>query len=148
MKARFVILILLLVTLGAGNAFAQVYELDEWATNVNGTITDCIGCGSIPSGMTSTVVTQAGQPWVSTLGSTTFTITGTGSTYFSVLFNYGINPGLNGYFNEFGSANGTLPAGMSWEIDEPGWNCSGGRGVGPGNRSNGTMRDDFQRFLQ
>jgi len=44
-----------------------------------------------------------------------------GTYYVTSFFDHEIDESGNTYFNEFGSVNGAAPAGLSWEIDEPGY---------------------------
>lgn len=55
------------------------------------------------------------------LGSIAVTIDGAGVHNFDAFFDHEIDELTNTYFNELGSATGTLAAGQSWEIDEPGF---------------------------
>jgi hypothetical protein len=53
------------------------------------------------------------------LGQLAFTVTGSGA--FFVFFDHEIDESVDTFFNEYGSQHGVVPAGLSWEIDEPGY---------------------------
>jgi hypothetical protein len=55
------------------------------------------------------------------LGTITVTATGAGPRYISAFFDHEIVETDNTFFNEYGFAVGTAPAGLTWEIDEPGF---------------------------
>jgi hypothetical protein len=79
------------------------------------------------------VVTVKGDPFPVTvdahsfdlqigLGTVFITVSGLGSHGVSVFVDHEIDQLVNGFTNEFGDPQGTLAAGQSWEIDEPGFN--------------------------
>jgi PEP-CTERM motif len=53
------------------------------------------------------------------LGTITVTLTGGGIHNIVVYFDHDLNNLANGAFNEFGVANGVLPAGFSWQLGDP-----------------------------
>lgn len=55
------------------------------------------------------------------LGSLSWSTDQSGSHTFIAMFDFEIDTGSNTYFNENGALVGTLTAGQSWEIDEPGY---------------------------
>ena len=55
------------------------------------------------------------------LGTIDVTITGAGTHSFDAFFDHEIDEPDNTFFNETGFATGTVAAGQSWEIDEPGY---------------------------
>jgi hypothetical protein len=55
------------------------------------------------------------------LGSLSWTTDQIGDHTFIAMFDFDIDTGSNTYFNENGALVGTLTAGQSWEIDEPGY---------------------------
>ena len=58
------------------------------------------------------------------LGTISWTTSGSGAHTFIAFFDHEIDEMLNTYFNEFGTTNGNLSTGQSWEIDEPGQGSS------------------------
>lgn len=54
------------------------------------------------------------------LGQVKLTVTGVGSHYSALFVDHEIDQATNLWFNEGGATSGTTPAGLSWEIDEPG----------------------------
>jgi|MudIll2142460700_1097286.scaffolds.fasta_scaffold160177_2 hypothetical protein len=109
------ILIAVLLALGAWTAPGQaapVIELSEFAFNIDGTVTS----GSAPGG-----VNLAGFNTTTGLGNVTVTIAGAGAHYVALFVDHDINAGTNTFFNEYGSVTGAPAAGLSWEIDEPGY---------------------------
>jgi hypothetical protein len=55
------------------------------------------------------------------LGELNITLTGVGNHQVSGFFDHEITESQNSYFNETGSAVGTVAVGQSWEVDKPGW---------------------------
>ena len=55
------------------------------------------------------------------LGTATATVTGAGLRNVLFFLDIDIDETINGFSNEFGSVVGTPSAGLSWEIDEPGF---------------------------
>jgi hypothetical protein len=88
-----------------GVSASPTFELAEWATYKDGTVDDNLlnPNEAFTSRSFSVVVTGAGA----------HTIIG--------FVDAEIDQDDNTFFNEFGASNGTLAAGQSWEIDEPGW---------------------------
>lgn len=86
--------------------------LYDWAFNIDGTQYE----NTLGDSMPGTGVLDANG-----LGSLTFDVTGLGSHSFVSFFDYEIDPTINSFFNEYGSASGAVAAGQSWEIDEPGF---------------------------
>lgn len=92
-------------------SYAQT-GLFEYGFNVDGTVSS----NSAPA-----QVNLAGFNTTTGLGTITANIFGAGSHSFAAFFDHEIDEASNTYFNEFGSANGSPAAGLTWEIDEPGW---------------------------
>jgi hypothetical protein len=103
----FVLALLLLVFLApAARGEAVLYD---WALNLNGALygpTDVPPPGSSFNGTTATI------SYLAPAG---------GSYFFGLFVDHEIDEALNTFFNEYGSAAGAPPAGLSWEIDEPGY---------------------------
>jgi hypothetical protein len=89
-----------------------VIELREFAFNVDGTVTN----GSAPGG-----VNLAGFNTTTGLGNVTVTLAGAGVHYVALFVDHDINAATNTFFNEVGSVDGVPGAGLSWQIDEPGY---------------------------
>ena len=92
-------------------------SLYEWALNIDGTVYDFFPPpGSPPAG-----VNAVGFDQTTGLGSLTVQVSGTGLHSVLSFFDIEIDEGINTYFNEIGTVLGAPPAGLSWEIDEPGF---------------------------
>lgn len=114
MRKLLVVLVALLAVgalVSSGQA-APVFELREFAFNIDGTVTS----GSAPGG-----VNLAGFNTTTGLGNVTVTIADPGSHYVALFVDHDINAAANTFFNEYGSVIGAPVAGLSWEIDEPGF---------------------------
>jgi hypothetical protein len=86
--------------------------LYDWAYNIDGAISENFAGDSMPT---------TGALDGSGLGTLTYEITGAGNHNFIAFFDFEIDEAINTFFNEYGTSTGTLAAGQSWEIDEPGW---------------------------
>lgn len=97
-------------------AQAASIDLYQWLFNIDGAIHESatypVGGEPLPAEIT-------GSLDASGLGTLSTSISGAGSHSFVAYFDFEIDEASNTYFNEFGSANGLLSAGQSWEIDEP-----------------------------
>jgi len=105
---------LLLVAMVQG----AVVDLEEYAFNIDGTVSNPTWGDPIPAGVNTTLFDD-----ITGLGTISAKITGVGSHYFAGFFDHDIddvNPG-NSFFNEYGWTSGTPGSGQSWEIDEPGY---------------------------
>lgn len=112
-------LIVSLFTLALSSSFftsahAATVGLFDYGFNIDTAITTPID--PIPG-----EINTAGFDFTSGLGSINITISGAGSHSFFAFFDHEIDAATNTYFNETGSSSGTLAAGQSWEIDEPGY---------------------------
>ena len=68
------------------------------------------------------VVNEAGFNTTTGLGSISVTITGAGAHKSYLFLDHELSSGINTFFNETGATKaGPVPAGLSFEIDEPGW---------------------------
>jgi len=104
-----------IVGCGATGALATPV-LWEYGFNVDGAITN---------NAAATGVDMTGfDNWIG-LGTITYTYTNTssalGTNSFLAFFDHEIEEATNTWFNETGSTTGTVAAGQSWEIDEPGY---------------------------
>ncbi|MCF6336541.1 MAG: PEP-CTERM sorting domain-containing protein [Gammaproteobacteria bacterium] len=97
---------------------ATVIDLYQWVFNINGTIYESgfypVGSESLPEPFSGTLDTSG-------LGFLSTEITEAGDYSFVAMLDYEIDEVDNTFFNEYGSTGGTLAAGQTWEIDEPGW---------------------------
>jgi hypothetical protein len=106
----------LAAVLVAANAPALDVTLFEWAVNRDGVIT---GTGDpLPPG--SVFDTTTG------LGTIKLTYASAGVHYGIVFVDHELSEADNTFFNELGLAFGAPTAGLSWEIDEPGFSPSPG----------------------
>jgi len=100
------------------SAQAAVIDLYQRVFNVNGTIYESgfypVGSEPLPGVFSGTLDTSG-------LGFLSTEITGAGDYSFVAMLDYEIDEVDNTFFNEYGSTGGTLAAGQTWEIDEPGW---------------------------
>jgi hypothetical protein len=99
----------LLLLASATNARAASIALFDWGINKDGAIR---GPGdSLPPGLDPNTG----------LGTFAIHVTGVGQHDLTVFVDHEIDEAINTFFNEIGSANGIPGAGLSWEIDEPGF---------------------------
>lgn len=96
----------------SSSSYALTMDLYDYGINVDGTVT----AGTPGSVDPSSLGLDANG-----LGTMTFTISGVGNHSFSAFFDFEFDEANNTFFNESGSTGGTLAAGQSWEIDEPGY---------------------------
>lgn len=101
-----------LALLTASSASAATIDLFEYAFNINGTVTN----GAAPGG-----VNVGGFDTSTGLGTVTVTMNTAGSHYVAFFVDHEIDQAINTFFNEYGSVVGVPGAGLTWEIDEPGW---------------------------
>lgn len=100
-----------------GQAAAASINVFEVALNVDGTVySEGTGVGApvlFPAGTLS--FDANGLPTIA------LQVTGAGAHSVTAFLDIDIDDLINGFFNETGSAVGAAPAGLSWEIDEPGF---------------------------
>jgi hypothetical protein len=106
---KIVLFILLFLGSGISGASGALINLFEWGLNIDGDLT-------LPGSVDAT-----GFNFVTGLGAIDITISGAGSHSVDAFFDHEIDEEDNTFFNEFGTATGSLAAGQSWEIDEPGF---------------------------
>lgn len=106
MKTTIFATLALAATLTSSNAVG--IGLFEYLFNIDG--------DTAPSG-----VNFAGFNTSTGLGTILMTIDGAGDHFGGVYVDHEIDEAANTYYNEFGTATGSLAAGQSWEIDEPGF---------------------------
>lgn len=96
-------------------SFAGSISLQEMGINVNGTVTDT-GAGGDP--FTVSGVNASGFDQDTGLGTLTFTYNpGTAGSDYVDFF---LDPELSvPFYNEYGAVNGSLPSGISYQIDDP-----------------------------
>lgn len=105
-KLPVTLLALMLNGLWAAPASAAAFGLAEWATNKGGTVLDNQFVPADP------LTTPKSWGW---------TVSGVGPHQALMFVDPEIDEATNTYFNEYGMTGGSLAAGQSWEIDEPGW---------------------------
>jgi len=91
------------------SAVAGSIALHEGAFNVDGTFTN------------SNPMPTTGSLDGSGLGTLKMSFDTVGNHSFTAFFDFEIDEPSNTYYNESGTANGTVGVGQSWEIDEPGY---------------------------
>lgn len=103
-----------IAVLGLGSAFANTVALPDWCFNQNGDISaSCNGAGAAPAGFDATFSPN-------NLGTATFTLNP--GEYVAVWLDYDVNFATDGSFQDQGSVVGSLPAGWSYELDDPSTN--------------------------
>jgi len=116
-------LVLLLGCLGGTAARADAY-LADWCFNVNGVNVTTASCNQFPTAPMAPNVNGSNfdftlEPAANTLGSVVITLS-PGSNQFALAYmDYDLNYPVSGSFQDFGSVNGTPPAGLSYELDDP-----------------------------
>lgn len=118
MRKMALVAVILLMAIGGSSAVAGPVELFEYAFNVNGSFAH----DSTPS-VPGTTINTAGFDFATGLGSITINYNpgSTGNKFLIIWLNLDSDSANNTFFNEYGSVNGAPPAGLSWEIDEPGY---------------------------
>jgi hypothetical protein len=99
---------------------AAIISPYEIAFNVNGTVQSTLADGPLPGSLPGAWDLSAFD-FTSGLGTISVTVTGGGVYSLLGFFDYEIDEAENTFFNEFAEAMGVAPAGLSWEIDEPGY---------------------------
>ncbi|MBL8139850.1 MAG: PEP-CTERM sorting domain-containing protein [Acidobacteria bacterium] len=104
-----------------GRASADTIELASAVFNVDGALADSLVDGTPLSGVLPGLDDSAFD-YVTGLGTISLTITGAGAHAVAGFFDVDIlDPmGSNTFFDDSGEALGTAPAGLGWEVDEPG----------------------------
>ena len=118
MRKMTLIAILTLLAIGGSLAVAGPVELFEYAFNVNGTFAH----NALPV-VGGTTINTAGFDFTTGLGtiSINYNPGTTGNKFLIIWLNLDSDSANNTFFNEYGSVNGSAPAGLTWEIDEPGY---------------------------
>lgn len=93
--------------------FASAIQLNEWAFNVDGNVSEYFAGDELPG--SGNLDSQTG------LGTLDFAFSSPGSHSLLAFFDFEIAASSNTYFNEFGSATGSPVSSQSWQIDEPGF---------------------------
>lgn len=99
----------------SGSLSAQAADISLFELGI---LRDGVVTSDVPSGGSFDPVTG--------LGSVAMSFSTPGSHQGGVYVDHELSEGLNTFFNELGSVHGTAPAGLSWEIDEPGFSSSPG----------------------
>jgi hypothetical protein len=118
MKRVLLGLVVAVLTVLPSKASADPIDLFQWVFNVDGTIYDSFGIdgSSVLPGNFSLTPSATGVQ-----GLLTVAISGVGAHSFIGFYDYELDEQANGFTNEYGGANGVAPAGLSWEVDEPGF---------------------------
>jgi hypothetical protein len=105
--------------MGATPARANT-ALADWCFNINGdTSTFCNGAGSGASFINSSGFDTTASPASNALGSVTITL-GAGAGQFALAYmDYDLNFASEGSFTDSGSVQGSPPAGVTYELDDP-----------------------------
>ena len=99
---------------------AATVSLADWCVNVNGNVAAaCNGAGSGGSGVSLAGFDSTLEPGSNSLGSVTVTL-GAGNNQFVAFYaDYDVDFAKYGSFADYATLNGVLPAGGSYEIDDP-----------------------------
>ena len=112
MKVKVFVLAILFTVFGVSGASADIVLFD-CAFFVDGTTYEKTLGDSMPT---------SGSLDASGLGTLTWTTSTAGPHNFIAFFDHELSEAVNTFFNEYGSPGGPPPgAGISWEIDEPGY---------------------------
>ncbi|RBW51405.1 PEP-CTERM sorting domain-containing protein [Marinobacter sp. F3R11] len=109
---RWIPLSLVVILLPTGVS-ASAIQLNEWAFNIDGNVSEYFAGDDLPG--SGSLDSETG------LGTLDFAFSSPGSHSLLAFFDFEIAASSNTYFNEFGSATGTPVSGQSWQIDEPGF---------------------------
>lgn len=118
MKRVLLGLVVAALTALPSRASADPIDLFQWVFNVDGTLYDSsggLGSSTLPGNFSLTPSATGPQ------GLLTIAITGVGAHSFIGFYDYELDETANGFSNEFAVMNGVTPAGLSWEVDEPGF---------------------------
>ena len=94
---------------------AASVELFDLGLYVNGSVQSFTTPGDVACSGCVVNLNSAG------IGSISFTLSGAGSNRIGLFVDFEIDESVNTFYNEYGESNGSAPAGLSWEIDEPGY---------------------------
>jgi hypothetical protein len=103
-KIGFVFCIIMMLALAAPFASAASFNLYEGYTKINGDALVDIAPFNVGSTKTITISSVSGD-----------------NEFVGIYLDYEIDEAVNTFYNEQGSVAGAPPAGLSWEIDEPGF---------------------------
>ena len=115
-KLLTIILGLAFIPWGATGARADTIALFDYGFNIDGSV-------SVPT-LGDAVPVEAdisGFDVGTGLGTISVGLTGAGAHFVALFVDHEIDEPINTFFNENGATSGTLAAGQSWEIDEPGF---------------------------
>lgn len=118
-RIAIVVMVLGLVAAPAVTTEAANISLFEAAFNVDGTVegTNTSLPGTLPGAWA-----LGGFNFTTGLGAIGLQLTGAGSHSVGAFFDLEIDEAINTFYNEYGVVSVTAPpAGLSWEIDEPGY---------------------------
>lgn len=107
--------LVILAALVSGPVSAQAANIALFELGI---LKDEVVVSDVPSGGSFDPVTG--------LGSIMMSFSTPGSHQGGVYVDHELSESLNTFFNELGSVHGSVPAGLSWEIDEPGFSSSPG----------------------
>ena len=111
------ILVAALLVVAAWTAPGQATpELFEYALNLDGVVSNITLGDAVPA-----EVNSAGFNATTGLGNLSITVSGAGAHYVALFVDHDVAAETNTFLNEFGAVSGAAGAGLSWEIDEPGY---------------------------
>ncbi len=114
MKIRSLVSLAILgASLVATDARGAVVGLFDYAFNIDGVVT---ANPAVPA-----AVDDSAFSYLTGLGTISLSLATPGNHFVGLFVDHEIDEALNTFFNEYGSSVGVAPAGLSWEIDEPGF---------------------------
>ncbi len=114
-KINLVLPALALLALFSASAQAEAV-LGDWCFNVNGdSAAHCNGAGGSPGGSFDTTL----SPTANSLGSAVVTLGAGNGQYALAYMDYDLNYSAAGSFTDFGTVLGSVPAGITYELDDP-----------------------------
>jgi hypothetical protein len=120
------------LALASQQSLAFESALYDWGFNIDGTtyclLGPCDNDGLNPATDLPASINASAFNFATGLGSLGISISGAGSHSVIVFFDHELDESTSGFYNELGGTGGVAPAGLSWEIDEPGY--GGGTGTG------------------
>lgn len=118
MKRGLLGLAFVALLIAPSSASAAPIDLFQWVFNVDGTLFDStgvLGSSALPANFSGTPLSTGAQ------GLITASITGAGAHSFTAFWDYELDETVNGFSNEYATVVGAPAAGLSWEVDEPGF---------------------------
>ncbi len=117
-RIRILAIAVFFLIIGGSPGWAATIELFDWAFNVDGDI--IVPLYDSDNNPINDSMPTEGALNGEGLGELTWTTSAAGNHLFIAFFDHEIDVLGNTFYNEYGAIHGTLAAGQSWEIDQPG----------------------------